>query len=213
MNNIDLLKSKFGDIFENALLEELSRESIITPVLKGNKLIKRGMPFQYIVTLLNGTMKVSRTDEQGNEHILFYLMEGDSCVATYALCSNKANVSDIDMEAETDSMVLLIPRNKMDDFLKKYKTWREFVMTNLSEKIKEFLQTLDSITFMKLDERLKKYLKDKAKVLKTNDIHITHQDIANDLATSRVVISRLLKMLERDGHIRLHRNRVEILDL
>jgi len=213
MNNYDLLKKKLGDQFEPALLDELSRESIITPVLKGNKLIRRGMPFQYIVTLLDGTMKVSRTDDEGNEHILFYLMEGDSCVATYALCSNAINVSDIDMEAETDSMVLLIPRTKMDEFLKKYKSWRSFVLANLSDKIKEFLETLDSITFMKLDERLKKYLKDKAKALETNELYITHQEIANDLATSRVVISRLLKMLERDGFIKLHRNRIEILNL
>lgn len=214
MTNADIIRQKFGDVFEDDLIEYLAKDAIVTPVLEGNKLIKRGTSFQYIVLLLDGTMKVSRTDEEsGQEHLLFYLSGRDSCAATFVLCNNKFNISEIDMKAETDSMVLLIPRNKMNELLANFKSWRDFVLETFGEKIKEFLDTLDSITFMKLDERLIRYLRDRAKVLNTNELEITHQEIANDLTTSRVVISRLLKILERDGHIRLHRNLIELVDL
>ncbi len=214
MTNADIIRQKFGDIFEEDLIEDLAKDAIVTPVLQGNKLIKRGTSFQYIVLLLDGTMKISRTDDEtGQEHLLFYLSGTDSCAASFVLCNNKHNVSEIDMEAETDSMVLLVPRNKMNDLLANYNSWRNFVLETFGEKIKEFLDTLDSITFMKLDERLIRYLRDRAKVLNTKELEITHQEIAKDLTTSRVVISRLLKMLERDGHIRLHRNLIELVDL
>ncbi len=212
MSTKDILKEKFGNQFENDLIDYLDTISLANPVIKGQKIISKGQELQYIVLLLSGIMKVSRTDENGNEHILFYLKEGESCAATFAICETSDHKhSEIDMEAETNSIVLLIPRESMHELLAKFEGWRKYVLKNLGDKIVEFLNTLDHITFKKLDERLLSYLQNKAKVLGSNTIEITHQDIANELATSRVVISRLLKMLERDGLIKLHRNRIEIL--
>jgi len=209
MDAIQLIKEKFGDIFGDVLIETLAQESLIFPVVKGQQIIKRGLPFNYMVLVLSGTLKVTRTDEEGNEHVLFYLQEGDPCSETFTLCHD--NKSEVDLSAEKDGIILLIPQKLMDPLMEKFPEWRKFVLTKFGERIREFLHTLDSITFKNLDERLLKYLNDKAKVLGSNEIKITHQDIAKDLATSRVVISRLLKMFERKGILSLSRNKIELL--
>jgi len=208
MDAKQLIKEKFDPQFGEKLIDELSAESLIFPVVKGQRIIKRGLPFNYMVLVLSGTLKVTRTDEDGNEHVLFYLQEGDPCSETFTQCTD--NKSQVDLTAEKDGIILLIPQKLMDPLMEKYPEWRKFVLSKFGERIREFLNTLDIITFKNLDERLLKYLKDKAKVLGTNEIRITHQDIAKDLATSRVVISRLLKMFERKGLVNLSRNKIEL---
>jgi CRP/FNR family transcriptional regulator len=211
MNTHELIEKRFGKEFSNKLIEFLSSESLVFPVIKGQKIIKRGLPFNYIVLVLDGTLKVIRTDEKGNEHVLFYLKDGESCSATFALCNERP--SEIDLEAEQDGVILLIPNKLMDRLMDEYPDWRKYVLNKFGDRLSEFLDTLDSITFQNLDERLLKYLQDKSKVLGSKEIRITHQDIAKDLATSRVVISRLLKMFERKGLVKLYRNKIRLLEI
>ena len=105
----------------------------------------------------------------------------------------------------------MIPVEKMEDWLTKYKTWRNFVFDSYNVRLMEMLEAIDTLAFMNLDERLYKYLTDKAKGLGNTEINTTHQEIAYEMHTSRVVISRLLKALELKGTIKLHRNKIEIL--
>jgi len=208
MDTKELIKQKAGRYFENDLIEYLDKVSLINPVVKGQHIIQRDKPFEYIVLVLSGITKVLRTDDKGNEHILFYLKEGDSCAATYGICEESFYDIQVDMFAETDGIIMLIPKANMDELLARFPDWRKYVLKNLRIRTSEYLHTLDMITFQKLDERLYNYLKEKADALGTKEIEITHQEIAQELATSRVVISRLLKMLERDGKIKLFRNRI-----
>ncbi len=211
-NAYDLIKQRFGHQFSDELMEFLAKESLVLPVIKGQKIIKKGVPFNYMILILSGTMKVMRTAPDGSEHVLFYLKSGDACSETFTLCDEEGS-SEVDLVAEQEGVILLIPQKLMKTLMSNYSDWREFVLKKFGERIREFLHTLDSITFKNLDERLLKYLKDKARVLNSNVINITHQNIANDLATSRVVISRLLKMLERKGVLKLSRNKIELLDV
>ena len=115
--------------------------------------------------------------------------------------------------AESDVRMIVIPVGKMDEWTARYRSWRSFVFESFSHRFNELLQTVDGIAFMNLDDRLVRYLKDKSRMMEDGVIRNTHQEIAYDLHSSRVVISRLLKRLEEMGKIRLHRNHIETLDL
>jgi CRP/FNR family transcriptional regulator len=108
------------------------------------------------------------------------------------------------------SLLLMIPIEMMENWMHKYKSWREYILQSYHSRLTELMETVDAIAFLRLDERLLKYLIDKAKLLGSLDIHLTHQQIAEDLHSSRVVISRLLKQLEIKGKIKLHRNKIEL---
>ena len=131
---------------------------------------------------------------------------------TMACCMGDTK-SEIRAIAETDAKLIMVPIKKMEEWTTKYKSWRNFVFNSYHERLNELLSTLDSIAFQKMDERLIGYLKEKARVNQDDIINNTHQEIAYDLHSSRVVISRLLKKLEQMGKIKLHRNYIKILDL
>ena len=131
---------------------------------------------------------------------------------TMACCMGDTK-SEIRAVAETDAKLIMVPIQKMEEWTIKYKSWRNFVFSSYHVRLNELLSTLDSIAFQKMDERLIGYLKEKARVTNDDIIHSTHQEIAYDLHSSRVVISRLLKKLEEMGKIKLHRNYIKILDL
>jgi CRP/FNR family transcriptional regulator len=115
--------------------------------------------------------------------------------------------------AESDAELLMIPIEKMEEWMGRFRSWREFILDSYHERMQELLETVDTLAFMNMDERLFKYLKDKAMVNQNDVIQTTHQDIAADLHTSRVVISRLLKKMEHDGKITLHRSQIKLIEL
>ena len=162
--------------------------------------------------LVSGAIKILREDEDGDELILYFIEQGDTCAMTLSCCLGNSK-SEIRAIAETDTKLIMIPVAKMEEWLGKYKTWQKFVLQSYHNRMSELLEAIDTIAFLKMDERLFKYLKDKAMVNHNELIHVTHQQIARDLHTSRVVISRLLKTLEIDGKIELHRNNIKVLDL
>ncbi|WP_036155402.1 Crp/Fnr family transcriptional regulator [Maribacter forsetii] len=206
------LTAEYGKIFEAELINEIVQVGTFKEVPEGFKLMEigdfvRGMPL-----LISGAIKILREDEDGDELLLYYLEKGDTCSMTMACCMGD-NKSEIRAIAETDAKLIMVPIQKMEEWTAKYKSWRNFVFNSYHLRLNELLSTLDNIAFQKMDERLIGYLKEKARVTKDNIIHSTHQEIAYDLHSSRVVISRLLKKLEEMGKIKLHRNYLEILDL
>ena len=141
--------------------------------------------------------------------MLYFIEKGDTCAMTMACCMGETK-SEIRAVAETDGQVIMIPVFKMEEWLGKYKSWRNYVFNSYNNRLKEMLSAIDSLAFMNMEERLLNYLFDKSKINNSKEIFNTHQEIAYDLNTSRVVISRLLKALERQGRIKLHRASVEI---
>ena len=160
--------------------------------------------------LIHGAIKILREDENGDEFLLYFLERGDTCAMTLTCCMGQ-HKSKIRAVAETDGEMLMIPVEKMEEWLTKYKTWRNFVFESYNVRLNEMLEAIDTLAFKNLDERIFKYLSDKVKVLGTTDIANTHQEIASEIHTSRVVVSRLLKGLELQGKIKLHRNKIEVL--
>ena len=207
---LDTLKENYGYIFEEKLIEEIAQVSKILVFKEGDVLIDFGDYIKKMPLLLQGAIKISREDFDEGELLLYFIEKGDTCAMTMACCMG-ATKSEIRAVAETDGSVIMIPVEKMEEWLGKYKSWRNFVFTSYNNRLKEMLLAIDNLAFMNMGERLLNYIYEKAKINKTNQILNTHQEIAYDLNTSRVVISRLLKVLENEGKIRLNRASIEVL--
>ena len=208
----DLLQEAYGFIFEDELIEEINAVGIYKTFKKDDIIIEIGDYLKSMPLLISGAVKVLREDQDGDELLLYFLERGDTCAMTLTCCIGNTQ-SEIRAIAESDTQLLMIPVQKMEEWTAKYTSWRHFVFESYQNRLSEMLDTLDTIAFLKMDERLMKYLRDKAKINQNETLKITHQQIAYDMHTSRVVISRLLKKLEIDQKIKLHRNSLEILDL
>mgnify|MGYP006189672801 FL=1 len=206
----DILTQAYGYIFEEALIDEIVKVATYKEFKADDYLIEIGDYIKTMPLLLNGAIKILREDENGDELLLYFLERGDTCAMTLTCCMGQSK-SRIRAIAETNGAMVMIPVEKMEEWLTKYKTWRNFVFDSYNIRLMEMLEAIDTLAFMNLDERLYKYLSDKAKVIGDTEIQTTHQVIAYEMHTSRVVISRLLKALEIQGKIKLHRNKIEIL--
>lgn len=193
-----------------ALMQELAASGKVAAYEQEDIILDIGMPIRMVPLLLEGTVKVEREDEQGNELFLYYLTAGETCAMSLTCCYTQGR-SEIRVTAEEKTSVLMIPVRLMEEWMSRFGSWRSFVIQNYQNRFSELLNTIDSIAFLKMDERLWKYLNNKAETTRSRSLNITHQEIATKLNTSREVISRLLKQLERQGNIRLGRNTIEVL--
>lgn len=204
---IQELTQNYSHLFEKELLNEINQVGTFKEVSEGEKMIEIGQYVRSMPLLISGAIKILREDHDGDELLLYFLEKGDTCAMTLTCCLGQTK-SEIRAVAETDSKLIMIPIEKMEEWSAKYKSWRNFVFESYHNRLNELLETIDSIAFLKMDERLLKYLNEKARISNDNIIKNTHQEIAYELHTSRVVISRLLKKLENIGRVELHRNHI-----
>lgn len=201
----------FKDIFEPGLLREMEKKTEIKSVKAGDILLEVGQIVRGMPIVLSGSLRVLRIDEEGREILLYYISSDESCAMTFTCCMEHFP-SEIKVVAEDDADLLMIPIRSMDEWMRKYATWKSFVMKTIRNRFNDLLRTIDQIAFQKLDERLVYYLKEKSKATGSTLINLSHEQIANELATSRVVISRLLKKLEIDKKVLLYRNQIKVLN-
>jgi CRP/FNR family transcriptional regulator len=197
-------------VFEPALLKEIEQFGIIQHPNEGDIIMDYGKYIRMMPIVLSGTIKVYRLDDVGNEILLYYLSSAESCSMAYSCCI-EAKKSEVKAIAEDDVQLIGIPHIKLDEWLCKYPSWKNYIMRSFNERFIELLKSIESIAFHKLDERLIEYLKEKQKVTGSSVIKASHSLIADELATSRVVISRLLKQLENDKQVILYRNEIKLL--
>ncbi len=207
---IENIKKEFEGLFEPDLVKEMIEIGHLRKIPSGQVMMEIGQQVKALPIVVSGTIRVYRDDKDGSELFLYYLNQNDVCAISMTCCI-KNKPSEIRAIAETDSEIWMVPLNMMEDWIKKYATWRAYVFDSYNSRFEELLEAINSIAFMKMDERLLKYLLDKQQNTGSFIINETHHEIAQALNTSRVVVSRLLKQLERDEKIELHRNRVEIL--
>lgn len=206
-----LINSKIGFLFDEDLINEIFQVGNIKEVEKDSVIIEPGEELFYMPFMLEGSLKVSRENEDGDELLLYYIESGDTCTMTLQCCVRKSK-SEIKATALEDSKILMIPIAYMEKWMNTNESWRRYILDSYHTRISELMETIDAITFMRLDERLDRYLKDQAKLFGSLEINHTHQQIAEDLHSSRVVISRLLKQMESKGLIQLKRNKVVLKD-
>ncbi|HZH86071.1 MAG TPA: Crp/Fnr family transcriptional regulator [Brumimicrobium sp.] len=202
---------QFKYTFEPQLLEEFKSIAKEVSVKAGDVILDYGQIVRSMPIIASGTAKVSRMDDEGREILLYYVNAKESCAMTFTCCMEQFP-SEIKAVAEDDVVMLTVPIDVMDGWMMKYSSWKSFVMGTIRERFNEMLNTIDQIAFQKLDERLKYYLQQKAKHTGSKLLNLSHEEIAKDLATSRVVISRLLKKLENDDLLLLYRNQIKLLN-
>lgn len=206
------VKHHYGYLFEDELLDEICSVGVLKTIPEGEVLVDIGDYIKTMPLLLSGAVKVMREDDNGSDLLLYFIEQGDTCAMTITCCMGQKK-SEIRAITETETRLLMIPVKKMAEWMHQYTTWQNFILQSYNERMKELLEAIDTLAFLKMDERLLKYLRDKAMVNHDDVIHATHQEIAHDLHTSRVVISRILKKLETEGKIELFRNNIKVKDL
>jgi CRP/FNR family transcriptional regulator, anaerobic regulatory protein len=205
------LNEYYNVVFEKELIDEIVEVGTYKKIKENELLLDIGDNFKYIPLMLTGAIKISRETKSGDEIVLYFLERGDTCTITFGsgLHSSKSKVRGV---AEKTSEVIFIPVEKLEEWMVKYKSWRDFVIDSYNIRLNEMIEAIDTLAFLKMDQRLFKYLTDKVKIMRSTELNTTHQEIAIDLNTSRVVVSRLLKQLENEGKIKLFRNRIEVID-
>ncbi|MCI5081551.1 MAG: Crp/Fnr family transcriptional regulator [Saprospiraceae bacterium] len=207
---LDVLRKGYPQIAERKLQEEIAEVGKLYDFKAGEMIMDYGSYVKIMPLIIEGSIKVSREDDEGNEIFLYYLTAGATCTMTFSCCM-QSKKSQIRTVAEEDSVVIGIPVKYMDIWMSQYQSWKNFILQSYDQRLYELIQTIDSIAFKKMDERLMEYLENKAKATQSNIIQSTHQEIAYDLNASREAISRLLKQLEKSGQLTLGRNKIELL--
>jgi len=206
------LKEYYGHLFEDALLVEIEKVGIYKKIEGNYTIMEPGRYIKSMPLLIKGAIKILREDANGQELLLYFLERGDTCALTLNSCLGHKK-SEIRAISEMDTELIMVPVDKMDEWTATFKSWRTFVFETYHIRLMEMLEAIDSLAFLKMDDRILKLLKDKAMVIKSEVINNTHHEIAQELHTSRVVVSRILKKLENMGKIKLQRNSIKLLEI
>lgn len=209
-NEEELVREALGKVLEPELIDLVVEKGEILYAKEGKQIITPGSHLQFFQLILQGTVKVSRPAEDGSDLLMYYLTGGEACAMSITCCMTTRK-SEVTAVAEEDAIMLLIPLQYTDRWMVEYPTWKRFIFSTYQNRFNDLLLTIDSIAFLKVDERLMEYLERKSRTLGTNIISATHEQIAGELNTRREVVSRLLKKLEELGKVRLGRNRIELL--
>ena len=202
-----LLKEKD---FEAHLIEEILVCGRLRKAEKGSYLLSAGMMIEYFPLILSVRLRAYRSDTEGREITLFYTASGETCSFSVSSIINQTP-SSIGSVVEQSAEIWMMPGTKVDAWIVKYPNFRKFIFQNTNDKIEDLLSTFVSVSFMKMGDRLYKYLLDLKRASGSSVITKSHQQIAIELNTSRVVISRLMKHLSDTRQIRQQRNRLELL--
>ncbi|HEX6334718.1 MAG TPA: Crp/Fnr family transcriptional regulator [Flavisolibacter sp.] len=204
--------SRHFPTLERELVEQLVEVADLRSYEEGDILMRTGQNIRTSLLVLDGLVKIYREDDMGDEFFMYYLEPGKAC-AMSLVCALGTETSGLMARAVTRATVLMVPLQYVDEWMGKYRSWTQFVVGSYRERFDELLQTIDHIAFRNMDERLVFYLKRHQEKLKTNNISIPFTEIAQDLNSSREVISRLMKKLSEKGIIRMHKTHIELLDL
>ncbi len=200
------LRQHFSVFQQGELVEEIASKGIYMYVPSDQYILEVGSFIKVIPLVIKGSVKVVRQEKSG-EIFLYYIRPGQSCAMTLSSCM-KREKSRIKAIVQEDTELVALPAEDVYYMIRKYPAWQNFVVETYSQRFDEIMEVLDHVVFHKLDERLFKYLQKRSSSQNSLELPISHQEIASDLATSREVISRLLKQLERQGLIQLFRGKI-----
>lgn len=192
------------------MYDKLSKLGISKTYNEGDVIINDHTYIKSIPIVISGTIKVMRTDDDGREILLYYIKSGESCIMSF-LGGLHQDTSKVKAIAEDKTEVLFIPTEKLNVLMKEYPEWLDYMFRLYHKRFEELLEVVNAIAFKKMDERLMDYLEKKVKLTGSNTISITHEQLANELGTARVVVSRLLKQLETEGVVELGRNKISLI--
>jgi len=199
-------------LISTTLLDRLKAEGTMKTFQPDSVIIEENDYIKNVPIVLSGSIKVFKQDEDGREILLYYINPGESCVMSFlgAACNGTSKIRAV---VEDKAEVLILPVHKAIELIKDNPAWLEFIFQLYNKRFEELLDVVNAIAFTKVDQRLLEFLKKKAKMLDSNEINITHQQVADELGTAREVVSRLLKQLEKENKIALSRNKITLISL
>ncbi|MFM1857850.1 MAG: hypothetical protein RLZ05_910 [Bacteroidota bacterium] len=195
--------------FDPSLIELIEKESTLKTFHPGEVIMRTGQFIKSTALIVTGRVKIYREGPDGGEFLMYYLGQGQAC-AVSMICAIQARSSEITAVAEEETEILLLPIQLMDQLMKEHKSWYQFVIQTYRSRFDELLAVVDDVAFRNMDERLEFYLKRYQEKTGKQKIELSHQQIAEDLNSSREVISRLLKKMEQHGLVKLNRNLIEL---
>ncbi len=195
---------------EDELVEEIEKNAVFKTFKAGDIIMRTGQYIKSTMLVLSGRLKIYRENTEDGEFLMYYLEGGQAC-AVSMMCAMQSQTSEVMAKAEEDTDVVMLPIEMVDDFLTRYKSWYQFVIQTYRSRFDELLTVVDNIAFRNMDERLEFYLNRFAEKTNNRQLEVSHQQIADDLHSSREVISRLLKKMEQKKYVKLHRNMIELL--
>jgi len=192
------------------LLEQLYEFSTVKNYSSGEMILDENASIRSIPIVTKGSIKVMRTEEDGREILLYYIKAGESCVMSF-LGGLHGETSKVKAEVEEDAEILFLPTDKVTSLIKTNPDWLDYIFKMYHKRFEELLDMINELTFRKVDDRLINLLHKKSELTDSKIITATHEQLANELGTARVVVSRILKTFEEDHKLKLGRNRIELL--
>ena len=192
------------------LRETLSKIGFSKTFAEGDVILNDNAYIKAIPIVIRGSMRVMQTDEEGREILLYYIQAGESCIMSF-LGGMHHDTSKVKAIAEEEMEVLFIPIDKVGLLIKEFPEWLDYIFRLYHKRFEELLEVVNAVTFKKLDERLLGLIKKKCELTQNHTLLVTHEQLANELGTVRVVVSRLLKQMEDEGLIKLGRNKISLM--
>ncbi len=190
--------------------EKLLSYGVSKTFAEGDIILNENAYIKSIPIVVKGSIRVMRSDEEDREILLYYIQAGETCIMSF-LGGLHHDTSKIKAVAEEDTEILFIPIEKVSLMIKEFPEWLDYIFRLYHKRFEELLEVVNDVAFKKMDERLLDFIKKKSELTHSKTIHITHEQIANELGTVRVVISRLLKQLEENGIVTLGRNKITLM--
>ena len=207
----EILKKDFPQIANSIpLLEEIEKIGILSDFDKNTVLLRENSYIKVIPLLINGLIKIYKEEENGNEVLLYYIKPGETCIVSI-MAGERDEKATVKGVVEENCRVILIPKEKLYSLRKNYRIWNLFIYEQFNDKFYEVIDMVKVLTFSNKEKRLLDYLIKKSNLNETKTVNKSHQEIANELGSSREVISRLLKKLEKDGKVKLSLRKIKIL--
>ena len=191
--------------------EKLKKYGITKKFSEDDIILNENAYIKAIPIVINGSIKVMRTDEDGREILLYYIRPGESCILSF-LGGIHNDTSKVIAIAEEPTEILFIPIDKVNELIREYPEWLDYIFRLYHRRFEELLEVVNAVAFKKMDERLLAFIKKKSEMTNNKVINVTHEQLANELGTVRVVISRLLKQMEEEGLVELGRNKITLVN-
>jgi len=195
--------SEFTKVFplfregKDGMLRDLVAVSRRQAIPAGTQIYHEGDACNGIAFVLSGDIRVYKIGQTGREITLYEIGPGETCILN-ASCILAGQNYPAHATAIEDTEILLVPAAEFRRMVAANEMMREFVFTLLSRRLSGVMELVEEVAFGRMDERLMEYLVERSE---DHRLETTHQKIANDLGTSREVVSRLLKDLERKGKV------------
>lgn len=193
-----------------ALREKLISYGTTKKFNAGDVILNENAYIRSIPIVLSGSIRVMRNDDEGKEILLYYIKSGESCIMSF-LGGIHQDTSKVRAVVEDETEILFVPVDKVITLIREHDDWLDFIFRLYHKRFEELLEVVNAVAFKKIDERLILLLQKKVELSKSKTITVTHEQLANELGTARVVVSRLLKQLEVDGRVELGRNKITLL--